>query len=215
MKQATRAMKFLSQKRIAFEVLQYEHEEKGAVFASQATGFPLERTIKTLVTDLGGKRYALALMPGDQQLNLKKIAQVFSVKKADMADSKDAERLTGYLVGGKTGTADKFDPNGRGYLRGAVIASFVAVFPLEAPRYVVLVMLDEPRGDAGSRGLRYGGWTAAPVAREIISRIGPVLGVPPSSAVARAGFEDRLLTTQRAQPGKRKEERIAAVVPRG
>ncbi len=100
MKQATRAMKFLSQKQIAFEVISYEHEEKGAVFASQATGFPLERTIKTLVADLGDKRYALALMPGDKQLSLKKIAQVFSVKKADMADSKDAERLTGYLVGG-------------------------------------------------------------------------------------------------------------------
>jgi cell division protein FtsI (penicillin-binding protein 3) len=123
-------------------------------------------------------------------------------------------RDTGYLVGGKTGTADKFNPNGRGYLRGAVIASFIAVFPLEAPRYVVLVMLDEPRGDAGSRGLRYGGWTAAPVVREIISRIGPVLGVPPSTAIARAAFEDRLLTTQRAQPGQRKEERIAAVVAR-
>ena len=100
MKQATRAMKFLSQKQIAFEVVSYEHEEKGAVFASQAIGFPLERTIKTLVADLGDKRYALALMPGDKQLSLKKIAQVFSVKKADMADSKDAERLTGYLVGG-------------------------------------------------------------------------------------------------------------------
>ncbi len=123
-------------------------------------------------------------------------------------------RDTGYLVGGKTGTADKFNPNGRGYLRGAVIASFVAVFPLEAPRYVVLVMLDEPRGDAGSRGLRYGGWTAAPVVREIISRIGPVLGVPPSSALARAEFEDRLLTAQRGQPGRRKEAWVAAVVAR-
>ena len=124
-------------------------------------------------------------------------------------------RDTGYLVGGKTGTADTANPNGRGYLRGAVIASFVAVFPLEAPRYVVLVMLDEPRGDAGSRGLRYGGWTAAPVVREIISRIGPVLGVPPSSASARAAFQDRLLTAQRVRPDKRREERVAAVVPRG
>jgi len=100
MKQATRAMKFLNQKRIAFEVVEYEHEEKGAAFASQATGFPLEKTVKTLVTDLGDKRYALALMPGTRQLSLKRLAQVLGVKKAVMADSAAAERLTGYLVGG-------------------------------------------------------------------------------------------------------------------
>ncbi len=97
---STRAANFLKQKGIPFEIIEYGHEEKGAKFASQAIGFPLERTIKTLVTDLGDKKYALVLMPGDKQLSLKYLAKVFAVKKAAMADTSAAERLTGYLVGG-------------------------------------------------------------------------------------------------------------------
>ncbi|QTA85087.1 Cys-tRNA(Pro) deacylase [Desulfonema magnum] len=96
----TRAAKFLKQKRIPFEIIEYEHEEKGAVFAARAIGFPLEQTIKTLVADLGNKKYALALMPGDKHLSLKHLARSCSVKKAAMADTATAERLTGYFVGG-------------------------------------------------------------------------------------------------------------------
>ena len=117
-----------------------------------------------------------------------------------------------YLVGGKTGTADKVDPVRGGYLRGSVIASFVGVFPIEAPRYVVLVMLDDPRGDGSTYGLRYGGWTAAPVVREIVSRIGPILGVPPYDPAAEARFLDRLGVSQSIiAKTQRKEERIAFV----
>jgi Cys-tRNA(Pro)/Cys-tRNA(Cys) deacylase len=97
---STRAIKFLKQKKVTFEVIEYEHEEKGAVFASAAIGFPLEQTVKTLVADIGNKNYVLALMPGDQQLSLKHLAKACSVKKAGMADTATAERLTGYLVGG-------------------------------------------------------------------------------------------------------------------
>jgi cell division protein FtsI (penicillin-binding protein 3) len=122
-------------------------------------------------------------------------------------------KTPGYLVGGKTGTADKVDPVHGGYLRGVVLASFCGVFPLDNPRYVVLVMLDEPHGDSGTYGMRYAGWTAGPVVREIISRIGPVLGVPPSTQAAAAQFEDRpdiaKLVDERAQLP---EERVAAVV---
>jgi prolyl-tRNA editing enzyme YbaK/EbsC (Cys-tRNA(Pro) deacylase) len=46
---STRAIQFLKQKKILFEVVKYDHEEKGAAFASRASGFPLERTVKTLV----------------------------------------------------------------------------------------------------------------------------------------------------------------------
>ncbi len=97
---STRAMKFLRQKRISFEVTEYDHEQKGAVFASQAVGFPLERTVKTLVADLGNNKYTIALMPGDKQLDIKCLAKASSVKRAAMADTAAAERLTGYLVGG-------------------------------------------------------------------------------------------------------------------
>jgi cell division protein FtsI (penicillin-binding protein 3) len=122
-------------------------------------------------------------------------------------------KVPGYLLGGKTGTADKVNPNGRGYLRGAVIASFIGVFPLEEPRYVVLVMLDDPRGDESSFGLRYAGFTAAPVVREIIARSGPILGVPPADPAAAARFEERLLAikAKAQQQIARREQRVASV----
>jgi Cys-tRNA(Pro)/Cys-tRNA(Cys) deacylase len=97
---STRAIAWLKQKKIPFDVIHYDHEEKGAVFAARSTGFPLEQTIKTLVVDLGDKTFGLALLPGHQQLSLKKLAKAFGVKKAAMAYTEAAERLTGYHVGG-------------------------------------------------------------------------------------------------------------------
>jgi Cys-tRNA(Pro)/Cys-tRNA(Cys) deacylase len=97
---STRAIQYLNRKDVSFDVVKYEHKEKGAKFAARATAFPLDRTVKTLVVDLGAKNYCLALLPGDRQLDLKQLAQVFAVKRAIMADTATAERLTGYLVGG-------------------------------------------------------------------------------------------------------------------
>ena len=97
---STRAITFLDKKKIPFEVLKYEHEEKGAKFASKATGFSLEQTVKTLVVELERDHYCVALMPGHRELNLKRLAKVFGVKRAAMVDAAAAERVTGYLVGG-------------------------------------------------------------------------------------------------------------------
>ena len=96
----TRAIQFLKQKKIPFEIVKYDHEEKGAEYAAGATGFPLEVTVKTLVVDLGEKKYTLVLMPGDRQLSMKRLAKVCGVKRAAMGDTRIAERITGYLVGG-------------------------------------------------------------------------------------------------------------------
>jgi Cys-tRNA(Pro)/Cys-tRNA(Cys) deacylase len=97
---STRAIQILKHKGIQFELIKYDHEEKGAEFAAGATGFPLAATVKTLVVDLGEKKYALVLMPGDRQLSMKRLAKACGVKRAAMADTRTAERLTGYLVGG-------------------------------------------------------------------------------------------------------------------
>lgn len=97
---STRAIAYLKKKKIPYEVVKYEHEEKGAEFAARATGYALERTVKTLVVELEGKRYCLALLPGHRELDLKKLATLCGVKRTAMADIKTAERLTGYLVGG-------------------------------------------------------------------------------------------------------------------
>jgi cell division protein FtsI (penicillin-binding protein 3) len=88
----------------------------------------------------------------------------------------------GYLVGGKTGTAEK-QVNGR-YKRNALISSFVGVFPSTEPRFVVYVMLDEPKGISESFGYATGGWTAAPVVGGIIQRIAPLFGIAPLDETA-------------------------------
>ena len=83
----------------------------------------------------------------------------------------------GYRVGGKTGTADKV-VNGR-YSSNLVMTTFAGVFPMDEPRYVMVVMLDEPKATAETFGFRYAGWNVAPVVSQTISRIAPMLGVRP------------------------------------
>ncbi len=96
----TRAIVFLKKAGIPHDVVTYDHQEKGAVFAARATAFPLEQTVKTLVTETDSAAHCLALLPGHRQLNLKKLARILGVKRIAMADTATAERLTGYLVGG-------------------------------------------------------------------------------------------------------------------
>ncbi|MCC6008689.1 MAG: penicillin-binding protein 2 [Rhodobacteraceae bacterium] len=86
-----------------------------------------------------------------------------------------------YSVGAKTGTADKVNPAG-GYFRERVIATIATSFPAHDPDYVLVVMLDEPVETSGTEPRRTAGWTAAPVAGEIIRRIAPLLGIEPEIA---------------------------------
>jgi cell division protein FtsI (penicillin-binding protein 3) len=86
----------------------------------------------------------------------------------------DAE---GYRVGGKTGSAEK--PGVGGYNKNLVVATFAAAFPMDNPRYVIVAMLDEPKGTAESDFQRTAGYTSAPVVRKTVTRIGPLLGIIP------------------------------------
>jgi cell division protein FtsI (penicillin-binding protein 3) len=86
--------------------------------------------------------------------------------------------VPGYAVGGKTGTADKPKPSG-GYYEEKVIATFASMFPAHDPKYVLIVTLDEPSENSGSEPRRTAGWTAVPVAAEMIERIAPLLGLRP------------------------------------
>ncbi|WP_422365391.1 peptidoglycan D,D-transpeptidase FtsI family protein [Pelagibius sp.] len=83
----------------------------------------------------------------------------------------------GYLVGGKTGTADKLA--GRRYARNARISSFVAGFPMDKPRYVVFVTIDEPKPTKETFGYATGGWVAAPAVNNIVTRVAPLVGIAP------------------------------------
>jgi cell division protein FtsI (penicillin-binding protein 3) len=84
----------------------------------------------------------------------------------------------GYRVGGKTGTAQKLI-NGR-YSQTINITSFAGVFPMDDPRYVVVVMLDEPKATPETYGFTTAGWNVAPVVSRTIGRIAPMLGVQPN-----------------------------------
>ncbi len=87
--------------------------------------------------------------------------------------------VPGYAVGGKTGTADKPKARGGGYYEDKVIATFASVFPAHDPHYVLVVTLDEPVETSGDEPRRTAGWTAVPVAAEIIRRVAPLLGLRP------------------------------------
>ena len=84
----------------------------------------------------------------------------------------------GYLVGGKTGTAEKVSASGR-YLKKQNIVAFTAGFPMNNPRFVITVMIDNPKGQKSSFGYRTAGWVVAPVVSKIVSRIAPILGIKP------------------------------------
>ncbi len=83
----------------------------------------------------------------------------------------------GYLVGGKTGTAEKSGSGG--YRRKALLSSFVGTFPADDPRYVVFALLDEPKGNKKTHGYATGGWVAAPIVGRVVRRIGPIAGIRP------------------------------------
>lgn len=99
------------------------------------------------------------------------VVQVGSGKKAN---------APGYLVGGKTGTAEKITTHG-GYNKNSRMAVFAGAFPMSQPRYAVVVMIDEPKPNAQSYGYATAGWVAAPVVGALVQRMAPLLGIPPIS----------------------------------
>jgi cell division protein FtsI (penicillin-binding protein 3) len=108
--------------------------------------------------------------------------QMLQIMRANVTGgSGKSANIPGLSVGGKTGTGEKYDPAIRGYNHQRQVSSFAAVFPtdnaLEADRYFVLVLLDEPHGTAKTGGFSTGGYVAAPAAGRVIDRIAPFLGV--------------------------------------
>jgi cell division protein FtsI (penicillin-binding protein 3) len=91
--------------------------------------------------------------------------------------------VPGYDVGGKTGSAEK-NEGGR-YIAHKLLTSFCAVFPIDNPRYLVFVMLDEPHGESAVMALA--GHTAAPLAGDVIAHIAPMLEMPPTASVPVPG----------------------------
>ncbi|MGC8534264.1 MAG: peptidoglycan D,D-transpeptidase FtsI family protein [Rhizomicrobium sp.] len=96
--------------------------------------------------------------------------------------------IPGYDVGGKTGSAQVAGPDGR-YLHGPLRTSFCGVFPIDHPRYLLFVLLDQPHGTKKTFGLILSDFTAVPMAGRIIARIAPLLGLVPQLPPATDGVE--------------------------
>jgi cell division protein FtsI (penicillin-binding protein 3) len=85
--------------------------------------------------------------------------------------------VTGYEVGGKTGTADKAVAGG--YSKNKKISSMVAAFPMSNPEYLIFVMLDEPQGTTDTFNFATAGWVAAPAIADVTKAIAAIEGIPP------------------------------------
>ena len=115
--------------------------------------------------------------------------------------------VPGYRVGGKTGTADKLIA--KSYRGQALISSFIGTFPMDGPRYVIVVMVDEPKGNAATRYYATGGWVAAPVVARLVSRMAPLLGISPATADELPIPGQNLFVPVRGGAAKARERKLA------
>ncbi|TWA71152.1 cell division protein FtsI (penicillin-binding protein 3) [Azospirillum brasilense] len=124
------------------------------------------------------KRDPTVEVPGEQVISPKTSAMMRRLFRFVVTDgTAKSANAKGYVVGGKTGTADK--QKGRSYARNSRMSSFLGAFPMHDPRYIVYVLIDEPKGTKKTYGFATGGWVAAPAVGRIVKQIGPLLGVQP------------------------------------
>lgn len=120
---------------------------------------------------------------------------LFRLNAEEGTARKAAGEALGYRVGGKTGTAEKVI-RGR-YSKDHRLTSFIGAFPMEDPKYAVLVMLDEPQPVKGTYGYATSGWNAVPAAGKVIARIAPFLGIKPEFNDAELAKLAKLKTKNR------------------
>jgi cell division protein FtsI (penicillin-binding protein 3) len=149
----------------------------------------------------GGIRYQPTLLAVDPDGPQPQGVRVMSQSTSDMmrklmtgvvlSGTGTAAAVPGYVVGGKTGTAQVVGPGGR-YLLHTNNASFMAAFPMNDPQYVIYLLVLQPHADATTHGFTTGGMIAAPTVGRIIARIGPMLGVLPAGGDELAALDAAL-----------------------
>jgi cell division protein FtsI (penicillin-binding protein 3) len=131
--------------------------------------------VRGLIDTKGRMHYSLPLQQPRQIFSATTTQKVVDMMETVVSKgSGKAARISGYRIGGKTGTAEKASPNG-GYIKDAKITSFVAILPVESPRYVVLAVIDEPKGQNA-----YGSTVAAPIVKTVMEALIPIEQIPPS-----------------------------------
>ena len=99
----TPAIKTAKKANVIFHVHKYEHDPSSSSYGEEASsklGIDADRVFKTLVVSIGDKEFAVAVLPVSRQLDVKLFAKALGIKKVMMADKKDVERMTGYVLGG-------------------------------------------------------------------------------------------------------------------
>lgn len=162
---------------------------------------PLQLVAATVPIVNGGIRYDPTLVKVDPNGPQPQGVRVMQESTSDMmrklmtnvvltGTGKNAA-VPGYVVGGKTGTAQVVGPNG-GYLKHTNNASFMAAFPMQDPQYLIYVLVLQPKPDKTTFGFTTGGFIAAPTVARIIARMGPMLGIIPSSGNELAQLDAQL-----------------------
>ena len=132
--------------------------------------------LKTTADDARGEQVIKPETSATMRELLRYVVTNGTGKKAD---------VPGYDVGGKTGSAEKTGPARAMSPHTLAARRSARVFPVDDPRYLVFVLLDEPHGTKETGGFALAGFTAAPLAGRVIARIAPLLGVPHAAPTAR------------------------------
>ena len=144
---------------------------------ASATATIVNSGIKVNPTLIKGKtkKENQLIISNKTSLKMKSIMRLVVSNKNGTAKKAEAP---GYLIGGKTGTAEKINPSG-GYFKKKNIVVFTGAFPMNDPEFIITMMIDNPKGQKFSFGYRTAGWVVAPIVKQLVTRVAPILRVKP------------------------------------
>ena len=144
---------------------------------ASATATIVNNGIKVNPTLIKGKKKKEneLIISNKTSIKMKSIMRLVVSDKNGTAKKAEAP---GYLIGGKTGTAEKINPSG-GYFKKKNIVAFTGAFPMNDPEFIITIMIDNPKGQKFSFGYRTAGWVVAPIVKQLVTRVAPILGVKP------------------------------------